>query len=246
MALCDGKPYSLDTQFCYNNSKIGNFCGINPQKYYNPDLYECKQNSNGIYLKNGLTDTRDSNKYDAVLIGTQVWISKNLNYNATNSKCGGYPLSNVNTSICDTYGRLYNWVTAMNISDIYYSNLYGPSANTNYKGVCPTGWHLPTQDEWGKLMEGVGDVKYLIAMNNGNGTDAYGFAALFGGYGSYGSNSTLNALGTVGYWWSSSESSYNSANGRIIHIVGASAGTYISGEKREFYSVRCLKTSEEM
>jgi len=176
---CGGSKYTIATQFCYDNSssKIGNFCGINPQKDYDPDLYECKPSSNGIYLKTGITDSRNSKTYKAVLIGEQTWMAENLNYNAGNSKC--YSNSEAN---CNTYGRLYKWATAMNINQSYNSASF--TASAKHQGICPTGWHISSNAEWTTLINYVGastaGTKLKAASGWGNipGTDDYGFSAL--------------------------------------------------------------------
>src|SRR5215469_10890371 len=83
------------------------------------------------------TDSRDSKTYRTVVIGTQTWMAENLNYNATGSKC-----YNDSTQYCDLYGRLYDWTTAM-------AGVSSSSANpSGVLGICPVGWHLPSDAEW--------------------------------------------------------------------------------------------------
>ena len=141
-----------------------------------------------------ITDSRDVQTYNTVLIGSQCWMKENLNYATGNSWCWGN-----NSSNCDTYGRLYDWATIMN----------GESSSngvpSGVQGICPTGWHVPSDEEW-KILEGTVDSQYGVgdpewddtgyrgydAGNNlkstngwnlgGNGTDSYGFTALPGGY----------------------------------------------------------------
>jgi uncharacterized protein (TIGR02145 family) len=72
------------------------------------------------------TDPRDGKVYNTVQIGDQCWLKENLNYDTENSLCH----SN-NTDYCDAYGHLYTWHEAVDI--------------------CPTGWHLPSHDEWTEL-----------------------------------------------------------------------------------------------
>jgi uncharacterized protein (TIGR02145 family) len=232
--------YNSLTQFCYNSSKVGNLCGNNPQKLYDPDLYECKQNSNGIYLKGGIKDSRDSDKqYDAVLIGTQIWMAENLNYDVNGSKCGNVntnTLSDANTTTCDTYGRLYDWTTAKTES------------------ICPSGWHIPSNEEWNKLMKFVNPnckdnssctdagtkLKSASHWSSGGitGTDVYGFAALPGGVGD---NGSFGNVGYNGYWWSASEYSdaryayYRYMNHNNVNTLLNAAG------KSYLFSVRCVK-----
>jgi uncharacterized protein (TIGR02145 family) len=112
-------------------------------------------------------------------------MAENLNYPAVSSTCYGNSWSN-----CKQYGRLYNWSTAMS--------------------ACPAGWHLPRDSEWTTLVNYVGGSKTAgnkLKSTSGwykyNGTDAYGFSALPGGYG--GSDGGFNNAGSNGYWWCSTE-----------------------------------------
>jgi uncharacterized protein (TIGR02145 family) len=120
-------------------------------------------------------------------------MAENLNYNVEGSVCHSNEESN-----CAIYGRLYDWSTA--------------------EGICPTGWHLPTKDEWDELSNFVGgseiDAKHLKATSGwwseqGNGLDSYGFTARPGGSGYYNSSSSSSIgfysdLGGYAQWWSSS------------------------------------------
>jgi uncharacterized protein (TIGR02145 family) len=150
-----------------------------------------------------------------VKIGKQTWMAENLNYEATGSRCNGNQESN-----CQKYGRLYNWATA--------------------KIVCPIGWHLPNKAEWEVLTATVGGAKtggkYLKAKSgwnsNGNGTDAYGFAALPGGM--FGIS-----VGNNGYWWSSSEISSDAYYRYMGYSYEDVYGDYC--DKSLVFSVRCIQ-----
>jgi len=175
-----------------------------------------------------LTDSRDGKKYKVVKIGTQTWMAENLNYNASGSKCYDNKESN-----CQKYGRLYNWNTA--------------------KTACPKSWHLPSDAEWNVLMKfvnpscsdnshcaGAGtELKATSGwISNGNGTDAYGFSALPGGFGS--SDGSFLNVGLRGYWWSASEYSSNFAYHRDMGYDSVDA-LYYYFYKSCLYSVRCLQ-----
>ena len=157
--------------------------------------------------KEGFTDGRDGKVYAKVTIGTQTWFAENLNYDVpdnTTDVC--YNNSNDN---CVKYGRLYNWSTAMN--GVSSSN----KVPSEVQGVCPVGWHLPSNGEWTQLTDYVGGtskagtkLKSSAGWNSYSGvpfgTDEYGFSALPGGSG-YSDGYFINA-GYYGDWWSATES----------------------------------------
>jgi uncharacterized protein (TIGR02145 family) len=187
--------------------------------------------------------------YKTVRIGEQVWFAENLNYAAKGSKCYGNSEAN-----CDTYGRLYDWSTAMNNSASSKANPSG------VQGVCPSGWHLPSDAEWGVLMTAVGGantagtkLKATSGWNDyngasGNGTDDYGFSALPGGIGN--SDGRFGSVaGYYGYWWSATESHPSYAYSRRMSF-SSSVGSRLGGSDMNgdygdksfyFFSVRCLQ-----
>jgi len=126
-----------------------------------------------------ITDSRDSKPYKWVKIGEQYWLAENLNY-AADGKCYDNDPAN-----CTEYGRLYDWETA----------------NT----ACPSGWRLPSKDDWDVLITAVGGYetagKYLKSKSGWNGEDKFGFSALPGGF----DQSVFDGIGIAVRWWSSSE-----------------------------------------
>jgi uncharacterized protein (TIGR02145 family) len=146
-------------------------------------------------------------------------MARNLNYNASGSKCYSNDPAN-----CTTYGRLYDWATA----------------NT----VCPSGWHLPSDAEWTTLTSYVGSnagtkLKAKSGWNEGgNGTDVYGFSALPGGYGY--SDGFFDNAGDYGYWWSATEGSSSLAYDRDMYYINE--GAYWNNYNKSYlFSVRCLQ-----
>jgi hypothetical protein len=130
-----------------------------PQLEYDPVKYECTGGK--IYLTGGLTDSRDDATYKAVLIGGQVWMAENLNYDVPGNATDVCYQNNDDN--CVTYGRLYNWATAMGGSA---SSTANPSG---VQGVCPAGWHLPSSAEWNVLMKFVNP-----SCTDNNGCDGAG------------------------------------------------------------------------
>ena len=213
-------------------------------------------------VSNTFTDSRDGKTYKKIAIGSQVWMAENLNYNVIDSKCYGeggvvddggnwVALSEGEVSRnCAKYGRLYNWSTAMNGSS---SSSSRPSG---VRGVCPVGWHLPSDAEWTTLTDYVGGastagikLKAGGGWGSGNGTDNYGFSALPGGGGLRGL--LFVALENHGYWWSATEYAADSAIIRVMSSNslisgGISDGAASSVQRGGFvkvgqFSVRCVQ-----
>ncbi len=189
----------------------------------------------------------DGNVYDAITIGTQIWMKQNLNVTHyrngdsipnvtdntawTNTLTGAY-CNCLNDSINSiTYGRLYNWYTVV-----------------DSRNLCPTGWHVPSNTEWNVLVEdylggnGIagGKLKEAGVLHwqspNTSATNETGFTALPGGY----RYSIGGSLGNHGYWWSSTESSLTFAINRIMSYSSSNA-TNNYYNKFIGCSVRCLK-----
>jgi uncharacterized protein (TIGR02145 family) len=200
-------------------------------------------------------DERDEKTYKYVDINGQFWMAENLNYNATGSKCvstlsGDGTLSVANTVACDTYGRLYNWNTAMGGAA---SSTANPSG---VRGVCPSGWHLPSSAEWNVLMKfanpscsdnancaGAGTkLKSTSGWNAhatyGDGTDDFGFSALPGGLGY--SGDYFGNVGDYGFWWSASGVYGSDAYGRSMFYSNEYTNC-LNYDRSDLFSVRCVR-----
>ena len=186
--------------------------------------------------------------YRTVQIGEQVWFAENLNYNnydASGSKC----YDNLE-SYCNTYGRLYDWSTAMGLPSSCNSTSCSELIQSKHQGICPSGWHIPSQAEWNTLSSYVqsnSDCKDCDAMLlkatqywnlGGNGTDYYGFSALPGGFGF--PIGSFSRVGDYGNWWCASEDTSSFASDRHMGYYGDSA-YWDSNLKYGLYSVRCLQ-----
>jgi len=95
----------------------------------------------------GDTLSYESKNYDTVLIGNQCWLAENLDYDDGCSSNGWVNESDTGwcgyyngSSTDDTYGLLYQWSAAMN-----------GTTTEGAQGICPSGWHLPTHDEYTTL-----------------------------------------------------------------------------------------------
>jgi uncharacterized protein (TIGR02145 family) len=161
--------------------------------------------------------------YSTIQIFSQCWLKENLNLGlmiegtmdqTNNGTIEKYCYNNEPDS-CTKYGGLYQWDEMMQYT-----------AQQGVRGICPPGWHLPTDEEW-KLLEGAVDSQYGIGDNiwdgyeyrgldaganlkttggwyeNGNGTDLFGFSGLPAGDGGYGDS--FHGIGDYGKWWTSTE-----------------------------------------
>ena len=194
---------------------------------------------------NPFTDIRDGKIYNTVLIGTQCWFSQNINLGAringsssqTNNGIFEKYCYNDDENMCTIYGGLYQWDEAMQ-----YSTTEG------VKGICPTGWHLPTDAEWTTLTTFLGGeaiaggkmkeagLAHWKSPNTG-ATNSSSFSALPGGS-TYGSGSFGN-LAYNAFFWASSQ--YD-----VSYRWGRSLDNYVENVIRNYYyktngfSVRCL------
>lgn len=127
-------------------------------------------NNNNI-IANAVTDI-DGNSYDAVKIGNQVWMAKNLRTtryaDSTSIPEGEMPSAGSpfryaphgNPSNVSVYGYLYNWRAVMHESN-------GSNSNPSHvQGVCPEGWHVPSNAEWTELLDYMKTQPAYVAGDN--------------------------------------------------------------------------------
>ncbi|MDR0982226.1 MAG: carboxypeptidase regulatory-like domain-containing protein [Culturomica sp.] len=188
-------------------------------------------------------DSRDSKTYPTVLIGTQCWMSKNMNigtrvagsdYN-TDQTAGIQKICYENDeSYCDTYGGLYNWHETIN-GENSGSIKYVSGSSTMIQGICPDGWHVPSDDEFNRLEGYLGeDAGRKLKSTTFGGTNTSGWSGLLGGC-RYFSGGTFHDGGAYGYWWSSSDA-------RTRYLVDGYAAVYRDGHNTfHGLSVRCLQ-----
>jgi uncharacterized protein (TIGR02145 family) len=157
----------------------------------------------------------------------------------------GYYGTSVNdakaTANYTTYGVLYNWPAAMNGAA---SSTTNPSG---VQGVCPAGWHLPSDAEWTQLTDYLGGesvaggkLKATTLWNSPNtgATNSSGFTALPGGI--RGGVGSFGNVGDDGYWWSATMGSayYAWYRGMTYYDSDVYRGNYYEDAG---FSVRCLR-----
>ena len=196
-----------------------------------------------------LTDSRNSKTYSTVLIGTQCWFTQNLDYD--DGVCSTKTwVNNTDVGWCGYYtggpfaneGILYQWSAAMN-----------GSTTPGAQGLCPTGWHIPTHDEWTTLERTVctsgscaTDFPFNTTTYGWKGTNegtklkvggSSGFNAVLAGYRSL--DGTFANRSVYGHLWASSQ---NTTNG-WLRLFGSDQNNVNRDYTYKAYglAVRCIK-----
>ena len=213
--------------------------------------------------------------YVTVLIGGQCWFAENLrsenyrNGDAIPSNLSGSEWNTTSSGAVTVYGegssQCYNYSPDGDACDeawslIEYGRLYNWFAVDDSRGLCPSGWHVPTDGEWMTMEMALGMSGSEVIdtgwrgtdqgtqmktdygwINPGNGTNSSGFSGLPGGIRAH-HNSRFYAGGADGLWWSSS-SDGSDAWSRLLSSdydnVSRGGSSPLSG-----FSVRCIKDSE--
>jgi uncharacterized protein (TIGR02145 family) len=219
------------------------------------DQNACESIKRNIFVYRMIEDKRDSSEYKVITIGTHVWLAENLNYGkqissdkepTKNGEVEKY-CYNDDPEYCEMLGGLYTWDEMMqyNKSD---DHIRGET-----QGICPDGWHLPTNDEWSILADYLGGE--MVASNRMKNYDYWtppdgsteihlnlsGFSALPAGRMDMTGESYY--LGKSSSFWSATKESWNNAWHRTITNRGA--GLYRnSGHIGYRFSVRCIKNQK--
>jgi len=195
----------------------------------------------------------DGNSYNTVTIGTQTWMKENLK---TTKYKNGTAITNVigNTAWAALTTEAYCWYNSgTEASPVYidtYGALYNWYAVADSRGLCPTGWHMPSDADWTKLTtylggESVagGKLKETLLTHwstpNTGATNETGFTALPGGNRTYFDGKFIS-VGDYGNWWSSAQSTTYNAWGRVLSYNRASVFRF-DYDKKCGFSVRCVR-----
>lgn len=202
---------------------------------------------------NTFTDGRDGKVYKYVSIGNQVWMAENLRFEAGDIRGNSF----IRDLDIKALGMIYRWDVAMNGGQ---SSDLNPSGVT---GICPSGWHLPSDSEWDQLAnyvavehdlldgkdndwQGVGaklkaQYGWCLVASSSNyysciGTDDYGFTGLEG----YDIDWTGRVDMDNAYWWSTT----TTQSGSGAYYRSLNRGTTFPGKytpSGALYAIRCVK-----
>lgn len=237
----------------YRNSEIEEFTGQQVNDPVSPDLpFKLFGADNYSYdnCQEEIFDVRDGQKYQVVCIGDQVWMAENLRYSSNITQItdneswmalwnGGNPIEqpawchyNNDPANDAVYGKLYNW----------------HAVNTGQ--LCPAGWHIPTDEEWGELIsylggrtQAGGKMKSTSGWNppNANASNSSGFSAFPGGIRSIG-DGQFYELGINGYWWSSTTWNNSDLQAYMVRLTSNTGfADRTDANKLGGMSCRCVK-----
>jgi len=174
--------------------------------------------------KGTFSDPRDGRVYAWLKIGTQTWMAENLKFD---SKTGSWVYNNDSVNFA-TYGRLYNWKTAQT--------------------SCPKGWHVPTDKDWGLLIQALGgseqaglkmqimDTVTKVHVQANPGTVA--LSTLLSGVRH--PDGTCIGLNFWGGMWSANKTNDTIAN-NVLFAHGRGDLGIGTNDKKAGFSVRCVK-----
>ena len=189
--------------------------------------------------------------YATVLIGEQCWFAENLrNENYKNGDAIPTDLSYSEWQSTDS-GATADYIQAGYSSESIVTNfghLYNWHAVNDARGLCPSGWHVPTDGEWTILTDHLGGESVAGGQmkanygwfNGGNGTNSSGFSGLPGGTKT--ADGPWNYVGMTGYWWCSSP---NGSNAWLRSLSFHNEDVWRTNLNQRFgFSVRCVRDAE--
>lgn len=196
-----------------------------------------------------ITDSRDNQVYKTVVVGNQTWLAENLNYDVPGVYTTGTVIDTINpNNPCKNYGRLYDWATIKNGTT---------SSSGKLQGICPNGWHIPSEQEIQTLELYLGMSQSAMNQTNQRGTDQGTKMKALTSWtsGARNNSSGFNVIGTGYYYsqtgkfryfnesnhiWSSSEIT----GGTTVwaRYIGTFGGIYRGKYPKTYgFSCRCVK-----
>jgi uncharacterized protein (TIGR02145 family) len=203
----------------------------------------------------GTMSDQEGNIYKTIIIGNQEWMAENLNTSTyrngdaivtglsntswQNTTDGAWVYFNNDASYACPYGKLYNWYTCV-----------------DSRQLCPAGWHVPSDLEWATLtnflggsflaggkMKSAGNTESdsgLWFSPNDGANNSSGFSGIPGNYRSTNGEFGGNGIGSIGFWWTSTEDGNTISYCRSLDDTNGLANR-VSNNNHYGFSVRCLR-----
>ena len=201
----------------------------------------------GVVFEGEVADI-EGNLYRIIQIGTQMWMVENLRTSRYADSTLIPEINNYSLWQSTTDGA-WCWYDTSQVYNLPYGKLYNWYAINDGRGICPSGWHVPTDAEWttltnflggesgagGKLKES--GLAHWTAPNV-DATNESGFTGLPGGYRE--SNGNFFETGTYGSWWSETEYQTIFAWYRNLFTINGDV-LKAPAQQNTGRSVRCVK-----
>jgi uncharacterized protein (TIGR02145 family) len=196
-----------------------------------------------------LTD-QEGNTYKTITIGSQIWMAENLRTTKFNDGTP-IPLVTDRTAWSKLWTPAYSWCDN---DQAKYEKNYGAIYNwhtVNTGKLSPTGWHVPSAEEWNVLINYLGGDAYAgnklkevdtthWGEYNKYATNSSGFTALPAGFRD--DNGSFYNINYEGTWWSSSKHATDTLDAYYYMMNSVYSGVNkISRFKKGGHSVRCIK-----
>lgn len=196
----------------------------------------------------GTVTDANGNSYEMVRLGANCWTRSNLDTPVppTRSSANGEYKYNNDDALAAQFGLLYSWYAACRLPE---GSTADPTVvDGHVQGICPTGWALPTAEDFIIMVDAIGGVPHMkIADDNfwisglGGALPSSGFDALGAGY--YKSaTDTFEGLMTIARFWTSTPAS--STSGTAVQCAVCEGEDVLAAPKSDGYSVRCVKINE--
>lgn len=256
-----------------DDSFISNLSGLTPDTTYYVRAYATNYvgtayGNNMVFsaIPPGQVSDIDGNTYNTITIGTRVWMAENLKTtsydNGDEIGTTSYPQFNVATETTPKY----QWASDGNDDNVdIYGRLYTWWAATDERNICPTDWHVPTDEEWKQLESALGmiedelDVQHVFRGTDEGGklkstgtiywkspnkaaTNVSGFSALPGGR-KNNPPGDFSLLKSEAWFWCSSENSEDNPPTGFFRALNFDEGGIVrcSQAKCHGFSIRCVK-----
>lgn len=161
LTKCGDQPYNVFAGFCFEG-QVYLYCKNAVLTEYDPRKYHCE----GGYISGTVMD-KDSNVYRTVKFGGTEWMTENYRLNVKGSLCASEFADTVSyeehpemygkdqeayefakSVDCDKNGRVYNWVTVMDLDEKYADGYVDGAVSQEHQGICPEGWHVPEENDF--------------------------------------------------------------------------------------------------
>lgn len=192
-----------------------------------------------------LLDSRDGSRYRTVKLGDQEWMAQNLGLNQAPNWCYDDDSGN-----CRRQGRLYPWSAANGYGDTC-DILSCPATDAEVVGICASGWHLPSLNEWKTLQAWIASqpgwdkphagepLKSSHGWSQGVPADPFGFRALPAGDRYF--VGEFYEFGTYGVFWTSTERTEGQAWHAFVTVGDSALHLHDGCDKPDGFSVRCVR-----